>query len=568
MSRIKVFVFATLLLTGLFMAAAQKAQAQQTYLGVWGESREGEALYRYNSWDEFTGKWQELAAKNLRLIDIEAQRIGNTTQYTGVWRAGRDDYALYQAGTWDNFVTAYQKFATKNLRLIDLEVFQAGSEIAYVGVWRAGKDAHALHQLHSWEAFVAKWKELAAKNLQLVDLEAIPVGNETHFTGVWRAGQSGALYYLKSYAELTAKWKELAAKQQRLVDVEVVRVGFAQHYLGVWQSGQEGYALYQTESWEEFVKKWKEYNAGNLRLVDLAIGEKPGKPIPPPEEPQGKPLGLVFTGQATRKDAVSGLDFPVDMPPIHYPDFVGCNADDKKKVLEAWAYAHFCVWRATQVINYIASHKDKDDLWRWGYVESQKDANWSPRAWFGSFHDSRFSFQFIHEAINKVWNDRFLGKKYSFKIKCREKENDGAHPCYLKDKDGDYQYAGNHIVLGTINFCPLFFEDREQPIRYRAKILIHEIFHWLSAKGLYVSDTHTHWDKDNGICKVKTEKMYGASDALHLGSSEGCWGNSTLHRESAARNNDNYAYFIQRLGSAIWDDKLKVFPSAEYFKNH
>jgi len=543
-----------------FSSFAFQANAQsQITVGVWRSGNDASALYRLNSWDAFGDKWKELATQNQRLVDIEVVRTGNVTQYTGVWRKGTDGYALYQNANWDSFVAAWQKFAKDNLRLIDLEIFKAGAETAYVGVWREGNDAHALHQLHSWDAFVAKWKEMAAKKLRLVDVEAMPVGNQIHYTGVWRAGQDGHLFYAKTYADFTAKWKELAAQKQRLVEVELVRVGAALHYIGVWHAGQDGYALYQAESWEDFTTKWKEFNGGTLRLVGLAVADKPGKPIPPPTEPKGKPLGLVFNGVATKKDPASGLDFPVDMPSINYPEFIGCNSEDKKKVQQAWAYAHFSTWRAVQLINYVATHNDKAELWRTGYVAADKGANWSPQAWFGSFKDSRFRFEFIHEAVNKVWNDRFLGKKYSFKVKCREKDNGGAHPCQIKDDDGSFKYSANHILLGTVNFCPAFFEEKEQPIRNRAQTVIHELFHWLSAKGLYVSDTHTHSDKGGGICKTKTEKLYGVSDALHLASSEGCLGNETLHREMAARNNDNYAYFIQRLGNAIWDGKLTAF---------
>lgn len=547
-----------LLFVVCFSSLAFEANAQpQITVGVWRSGKDDAALYRLNSWDAFTDKWKDLAAKNQRLVDIEVVRTGNVTQYTGAWRNGSDGYALYQIGSWDSFVAAWQKFSKDNLRLIDLEIFKAGDEIAYVGVWREGKDGHALYKLNSWDAFVAKWKELAAKKLHLVDVEAIPVGDQIHYTGVWREGQEGHLFYAKTYADFTAKWKELAAQKQRLVEVELVQVGFALHYIGVWHSGQDGYALYQAESWEDFTTKWKEFNSGTLRLVGLAVAEKPGKPINPPTEPKGKPIGLVFNGVPMKKDPTSGLDFPENMPPINYPEFIGCNAEDKKKVQQAWAYAHFSTWRAYQLVNYIDTHNDKAELWRTGYVASDKGDNWSPQAWFGSFKDSRFRFQFIHEAINKLWNDRFLGKKYNFKVKCREKENDGPHPCYIKDDDGSFKYSANHILLGTVNFCPGFFEN--QLIRNRAKTVIHELFHWLSAKGLYVSDTHTHSDKSGGLCKTKTEKLYGVSDALHLASSEGCWGNETLHREMAARNNDNYAYFIQRLGNAIWDGKLTSF---------
>ena len=548
----------TLFVIGFFTLGASRAQAQQTYVGVWRAGGDPYALHQLNSWDDFVAKRNELTAKGQRLSDIEAVRIGNTTQYTGVWRAGSDNYSLYQITGWDNFVAAWQKFSKQNLRLIDLEMFKTGDEIAYLGVFRAGNDAYALLKLASWEALVDKWKEYAAKNMHLVDVEALQVGNQVQFVGVWRAGKEGHLFYAKAWDDFVTKWKELAAQKQRLVDVEVVRVGFELHYIGIWHAGDDGYALYRSDSWQEFVQKCKELDDKNLRLVDLSFSEKPGKPIHQ-DEPEGKPIPhLVFNDKPTKKDPVSGLDFPVDMPPINYPEFIGCTAQDKKEVQEAWAYAHFSMWRAYQLINFIAGRNDKDDLWKRGYVASDKDQNWSPRAWFGDFKDSRFRFQFIREAINKVWNDRFLGKKYDFKVKCREGGSGGEHPCYLKDSKGDYKYSGNHIVLGTINFCPIFFEP--QTIRSRARVVIHEIFHWTSANGLYVSDTHTHSDKSSGICKTKTEKMYGVDDAMHLANSDGCWGNDTLHSEMAARNNDNYAYFIQRLGNAIWDKKLTAFP--------
>lgn len=570
----KKHIIRTFLIVGTFLFLfVQQGMAQQEYLGIWRAGNDSYALYRFNSWEEFTAKWKEVAAKNQRLVDVEVVKNGNALQYTGVWRSGQDGYALNQFTNWNDFVAKWKELGAKNLRLVDLEIFKSGDKMVYLGVWCEGKDAYALNQLHSWNDFVAKWKELAAKNLRLVDVEAIAVGNNVHYTGVWRAGKEGPLYSTKNWNDFVAKWKELAGQNQRLVDVKMLAVDGDVHYIGIWNSGDDGYALFKTDDWEAFVDKYKELNEKNLRLVKMSVISDgspvqagKGKPIPPQETPKGKPLGLVFNNQPTKKDAVSGLDFPVDMPPINYPDFDGCNAEDKKKVMEAWAYSHFCMWRAYQVINYIADSRYKGELWNWGYDASLKDANWSPRAWFGEFKDSRLRFQLMHEAINKAWNERFLGKKISFKAKCREGGNGGEHPCYIKDKDGNYKYAANHIVLGTINFCPVFLD--KPLIRDRARTLIHEVFHWLSAKGLYVSDTHTHSDKDGGICKTKTEKLYGMNDALHVASSDGCWGNDTLHREMAVRNNDNYAYFIQRLGNAIYEGKLTRFPDANFFQSH
>jgi hypothetical protein len=267
---------------------------------------------------------------------------------------------------------------------------------------------------------------------------------------------------------------------------------------------------------------------------------------------------LIFDDKPLKSDPVSGLQFPSDMPPISYPEFDGCREDDKKTVQKAWATAHFSVWRAYQFIEYIAGHNDKDELWRWGYLEGDEQFNYSPRAWFGSFEDSRFRFQMIHEVVSKLWNDRFLGKKYNFKVKCREQDKDGPHPCYLKDDNGEFKYSANHIVLGTINFCPVFFAFKNDSDRTRT--VVHEVLHWLSAQGLYVSDSHTHSDIVKGLCRTKTEKIYGWQDAMELAESDGCLGSSRIHREIATRSNDNYAYFIERLGSRILANKLRAFP--------
>jgi len=539
-----------------FTSAIQIMGQTETLVGVWRSGDDPVALHRLNSWDAFGDKWKELAAQNQRLIDIEVVRTGNTTQYTGVWRKGTDNYALYQAPSWESFVTAWKKFSKDNLRLVDLEVFQAGTEIAYVGVWRAGSDAHALHQLNSWDAFVAKWKELAALNLHLIDVEAIHVGNEVHYFGVWRTGKEGHLFYAKNYTEFTDKWKELAAEKQRLVEVELLEVGAEIHYIGVWHSGQDGYALYRSESWKDFTDKWTEFNSKNLRLVGLAIAEKLGKPIDPTPPSSGKPIGLTFNDKPRKKDPTSGIDFPTSMPPIKYPEFVGCSATDRKKVEEAWAYAHYSTWRAQQLLNYIASHDNKAELWDQDHIEGNA-SNWSPRTWFGEFEDSRYRFQFVREVVNKLWNDRFLGQKYSFKIKCREKDNEGPHPCYIEDKDGGFKYAANHIVLGTINVCPLFLDSETD--RERTQTITHELLHWLSTQGLYVTDTHSHSDLVGGRCKTTNGQIYGTGPALHLATADGCFGSDKKHRGLAARSNDNYAYFIQRLGFAIRDGFVKSY---------
>jgi hypothetical protein len=74
--------------------------------------------------------------------------------------------------------------------------------------------------------------------------------------------------------------------------------------------------------------------------------------------------------------------------------------------------------------------------------------------------------------------------------------------------------------------------------------MVHEIFHWLSVDGKYVTDYH-----GDGAKGEKDDKYYGVDKATYLAENKQSW---------AIYNNDNYAWFIYSVGryeptySAVW----------------
>ena len=69
-----------------------------------------------------------------------------------------------------------------------------------------------------------------------------------------------------------------------------------------------------------------------------------------------------------------------------------------------------------------------------------------------------------------------------------------------------------------------------------------------------MAHTHAH----GRLCgRLKTEKMYGAADSMHLAETSTCW-----HRRIALRNTDNYAWFAYRLGRAVYRGDLARFPTS------
>jgi hypothetical protein len=209
------------------------------------------------------------------------------------------------------------------------------------------------------------------------------------------------------------------------------------------------------------------------RLADRQEKSAPqGKPAPAP--PQSKPLGIVFSVNS-RLNRIEGRDFPTDMPPVRWPQVTRSCSTQVHQIREAWALAHYYTWRAHQVMECVRRFSDRTIPWNDGYVSQIKNANgnyinYAPRAWFGPYDDKRYDR--VRRSIAEVWNGRFLGR--TFTIKCREKDNGGAHPCYQKNPQTNRLPSANHIVLGTINLCVRWFNKGPED---RARTIVHEMFH-------------------------------------------------------------------------------------------
>ena len=265
------------------------------------------------------------------------------------------------------------------------------------------------------------------------------------------------------------------------------------------------------------------------------------------------------------EDPVEPLDLPAGMPEIHFPEFVdgSCTGmqpgDPLYEAKKSWALAHHHVWRAYQLLEFIqeSASQFQDDYWEDGYRQADGDENWSPRAWFGPY--ASYRAEAIREVVDGLW-DRFRTGEFGgiqIKVKCptpQNEPNNKGNICFT------WKPPAHHVVKGYVNICEGFFDEAEE---YRALLLAHEMLHhatvtWKEGiwKSYFLGDTHTHADGNTCAGGLKTEKMYGPDKTMHLANKSECW-----HRNIAMRNNDNYGWFIMRLGSAVRDGDLVSFPT-------
>lgn len=265
-------------------------------------------------------------------------------------------------------------------------------------------------------------------------------------------------------------------------------------------------------------------------------------------------------------DPLASLDLPDEMPPVRFPRFVdgSCTGDEPGQPLfeakRAWALAHHHVWRAYQLLEFIEESPSqfREAYWKDGYHSSDLDFNWSPYNWFGPYKSNRAAA--IREVVSGLW-ERFQTGEFDgveVRVKCPTEKNEPNNPgnlCFT------WEPPAHHVVKGYLNLCEGYFDETRE---YRAMLVAHELLHhakvewkgdaiWRSA---YLGDTHTHADGNTCATGVKTQKMYGVERAMHLASTGSC-----DHREIAMRNNDNYGWFISRLGTAVRSGRLVKFPT-------
>src|SRR5215213_277211 len=263
------------------------------------------------------------------------------------------------------------------------------------------------------------------------------------------------------------------------------------------------------------------------------------------------------TAEASSSTFGGQEQFPPDMPDTPWPDIKGCSPSQETYMRKAWRLAHYFTWRADELVDHVLSQDAarRAELWNRDYVDGDNSVP-SLRTWFGSYNSERA--QRVREAIDKA-RKRFENKGEVVKgirtLRCGQpilpKADEHTDVCPGSNIGGNGSPSAYHAPTGVIVTCPSFWDsandkskDFDKRLALSARTLVHEIFHWLSVDGKYVTDLH------GGL--LPKDKYYGHDKSRHLAEHKPDW---------AIYNNDNYAWFIYYVGtyepsfSGVWGEK-------------
>jgi hypothetical protein len=257
--------------------------------------------------------------------------------------------------------------------------------------------------------------------------------------------------------------------------------------------------------------------------------------------------GLLACGSVLLGATLHAAEIPADMPKTPFPQLKGCSLSQETYLKDAWRLAHYFTWRTDKLIDHIMSQSEgeRGDLWERDYIDGSK-ASVSPRAWFGPY--SREKAEKVRAAVHKTLM-RFEMRGEVVKgigtLRCGRPiapANDvNVDKCPSSNPGSDGPPSAYHFPVGTVVTCEKFWDrvnsstDRKTTLGLSARVLVHEVFHWLTVDGKYVTDYH-----GDGAKGQPDQKYYGVDNAMYLAQQKPGW---------AIYNNDNYGWFAHYVGS-------------------
>ena len=539
---------------GLLTTATNALAGDWRWSGTFAKTGANHTLLIERNWSDFQKGWKAYEKNGFRLHDFEVQ--DNVARYSGVFKKKSGKAASRIRVSLDTIMKDWKDWSDKGYRLEDFETWTENKKRYFGAVYLAGSGKHALWVVPGWKKFHDKWAQFEKQGLRLENFETWKVGKTQWYAGVFRAGTYPTGSSMgRTWTQFKKARDSFTKAGYQIIDFEILSHHGERKYYGVFGKKGNGQRLRVTNAEADFLKYRKDWKAQGYKIDDIEVtwfagAGKPAKPAKPGSS-KPKPLATIFKPN-TVLNKRTGLKFPSDMPSIRWPTgYNHCSAHEKLFIDRTWAMGHYMMWRADQVMDWLARNdKNRKAAWSWGYRgrnAANSYINYAPRAWFGPYDSKRFAI--ADGGIESGWSKHFRGR--TFKVKCRVRGGTtGAHPCFQSNPGGSGTPSANHIVKGTINFCDKFFAPRVAgdvdkdilQIYRRARTVVHEMFHHIRlSNGQYVLDTHVHCD--NGKCP--TEKMYGPEKSTHLSHVRGV---NAGHYKRALRNNDNYAYFAYWVG--------------------
>lgn len=202
-----------------------KRDGELIYTATYVRGSNKYALLAFDNFAEFAENYKEmLDDKSMQLIDVEVIPAGSKNYYVGIWDAGTGGSAMYMYNDWASFTGKWGELAKANRVLIDVEAFESNGKINYLGVWQNGKGSEQrLYNTESYSAFDAKFKEFNNEDLRLIDVDIVRTSSGDRFIGVWNKGQGGQyLGIFENVAAMKTKNTDLNGLKLDLIDIAMV----------------------------------------------------------------------------------------------------------------------------------------------------------------------------------------------------------------------------------------------------------------------------------------------------------------------------------------------------------
>lgn len=292
---------------------------------VWQEGT-GEAIHTgLLSLENFDAQGVALAARGLRLIDVESEVINGRRGFAGLWVEGSGDNFFYIAAGQADLTRKMAEMQREGRRLVDFEVYRDSGTTFYAAVFRNGTGTGLIATPLPIDKFLESKELMRARGLRIIDVETLVRNGEAHFIGLYSSEAPPAVFTgFRPRPRFMELRDRMTSDGWELFDVE--RIANAQGwdvYFGLWREGSGSSALSRLRSpAQQLFLTAQQREAGkipvDMELKRLRSGNPPdpadpSTPSDPPQLPPNPPYVEVTGGSGTPRLTIEFTGVP-DMP--------------------------------------------------------------------------------------------------------------------------------------------------------------------------------------------------------------------------------------------------------------
>ncbi|MCB0548700.1 MAG: hypothetical protein KDD19_14060 [Phaeodactylibacter sp.] len=172
-----------------------KSGARRYYWAIWKKEEVHSTLRQVESWDSLVIMKRQMAADSFVMDEIEAYTYGDKEYFLVVWVPGKTEHKIRRLTSWEGLENDNENLARRDLQLVDIEGFEGKDGTTnYLALyhWEGPEFKTYYYRTHDYDDFVTDKGYRQKSGYHLFDYERFEKRGQSFYVGLYREANSAS----------------------------------------------------------------------------------------------------------------------------------------------------------------------------------------------------------------------------------------------------------------------------------------------------------------------------------------------------------------------------------------